>query len=528
MKHILKLPANAKSIGTYTPKIAIVDDDEAHLQFIRLIMAREAYNTEVFLFNDPEKGLAYLKENPVDLVLLDVMMPGMTGFQLLEKLREDQLTAELPVIFLTSTQDTEHVVRAFEAGAVDYIAKPINSAILTARIGGVLHRKYLENELRLQNQELERLNRFKDELVSVISHDLRSPLAAIEVICQNWKEQQETSGTDTPKSGRIDRIINQSRLARRLVENFLDYDKMEQGRLVPEPTFFPIEELIHSCAEDEHPLLQDRNLELEIKLPEEQLLLFADREMLAQAIRNVLGNAIKFASQRITFQITADKLSNQSGGILRMVISDDGVGIPEEKIAFIFDKYTKADSGASGTGLGLFITRQVVQLHHGWITASSRPGQETIFTMEIPLLYRPEDLPDMEDLAQEPVAILSPDRHTATLLEGILSEAGMLGVSTIVGTEMDIEVLQKSHPRLIVADLQQESTQLSSLSQIIHQLDPEIGWLLHGPEQLMEDFLKTSAEPHPFLTTPVDPLRFLRMAAMLLRGEVPDDATKLS
>ena len=295
---------------------------------------------------------------------------------------------------------------------------------------------------------------------------------------------------------------------------------------MPEPTFFSIHELIHNCAEDENPLLQDRNLELDIDLPDETLVLFADREMMAQAVRNVLGNAIKFASKRIEIKASAENLSPQMGGTLVLTIADDGGGIPPDKLPSIFEKYSKADPGASGTGLGLYITQQVMNLHHGEVSAVSEPGRETRFTFRVPLLYRPGDLPDLGDLAQEPVAIVSSSRQTASLLEGILSEAGMVGVSTLVADTPEIEELEKNHPRLVVADLNQELSNLSHLSQLIPKLPPGVGWLLHGPEQLTQDFLKTAAEPHPCLSSPVDPLMFLRMAAMLLRGgEVDKSAT---
>ena len=524
MAQSFKLPSGTTSLGGYTPKIVIVDDDEAHLQFIRLIMAREEYKTELQLFPSPEEGFAYLVENEADLILLDVMMPGMSGFELLEKLRANPSTKDTPVIFLTSTQDTEHVVRAFEAGAVDYIAKPINSAILTARIGGVLQRKYLENELRLHNRELERLNRFKDELVSVISHDLRSPMAAIEVICQNWKNQTFQGKEDQNESNRIDRIINQSRLARRLVDNFLDYDKMEHGRLVPEPSFFPLNELIVGCAEDEQPLLQARELELELDVPEEVLLVFGDREMMAQAVRNVLGNAIKFAKHTISLRASCEGLSQEQGGTLTVSITDDGPGIPPEKLATIFEKYSKADPNLSGTGLGLYITREVLSIHQGNVSVSSEPGKETTFLLQVPLVYRPEDLPDLGDLAEEPVVIVSSSKTTAALLEGILSEAGLIGVTTVVSERPELEEIQVNGPKLVVLDAPQDSLQLTHLAKLLPMRQQAI-WLVHGEQKASKELMETTGDDLPFLASPVDPLRFLQLVASLLRGQIPEGAT---
>ena len=294
---------DTKAVGepvgsSYLPRVLIVDDDESHLQFIKMIIMKGPFACDLVLCSDPSWALDYVKSNRVDLVLLDVMMPDIDGFEVNSVLKADPNTADTPVIFLTSTQETDSVVRAYESGAVDFIAKPINSAVLTARMQAVLQRIRLENELRLRNQELEELNRFKDEMISVCSHDLRAPLAAIDVICQGLAQLH---GAEDQVEGKrqVDKIINQSRMARRLVENLLDYDKIEEGMLIPSPSFFQVRDFLELCAEQEQPLIQAKQFEFSVNLPEADIIGFGDRELLAQAVRNILGNAIKYAGSKI-------------------------------------------------------------------------------------------------------------------------------------------------------------------------------------------------------------------------------------
>lgn len=506
------------------PKIMIVDDDESHLQFIKLILLRESMTCELILYSNAPEALEYLRKTEVDLVLLDLMMPEMDGFEMMDALKGRESTAGIPVIFLTSTQDTDYVVRAFEHGAVDYIAKPINSAILTARVLAVLQRKYLENELKLRNQELERINRFKDELLSVCSHDLRSPLAAIEVICHSLKADM---GENSPPAGKgpVDRIVKQSRLARRLVENFLDYNKIEEGMLVPSPTLFMARELLTACVEDEQPLIFAGELELELTLPDEETIVFGDRELLAQAVRNVLGNAIKFAKGRIALTGGLRQAEAERGGHLVITVTDDGPGIKPELIGKVFEKYSKQDPGASGTGLGLYITKVAVELHGGTISADSKPGEVTSFTISIPHAFRRERLPDLSEFAETEVLIVSGSKTTALLLESLLQEGGMLRVGSVTTEKTPEEAVLADPPRLVVADLNSAGLNLFHMAKIINKAQPSLRWIFYGSTSEVESFSKLVNVPYAHLETPFNPLVYLNLFASLAGESYPENAT---
>ena len=504
--------------GGYIPKIMIVDDDDAHLQFIRMVILKENFTCELTLCNSGLQALEMLRRNPADLVLLDVMMPKMDGFQVTAQLKKDPVTRDIPVIFLTSSQETHHVVRAYEGGAVDFISKPINSSVLAVRIHSILQRIQLENELKLRNQELLQINRFKDELLSVCSHDLRSPLAAIEVICRSLQDRGDgASGEDYRLLA--DKILNQSRLARRLVENLLDYDKIEEGMLLAAPSFFQVREFLLACAEQEQPVVQAQDLELKVNLPEAETLLFGDHELLAQAVRNILGNAVNYAASTVLFTARMEGFSPAEGGRLVVEISDDGPGIDPAKREAIFSKYTKIDPSGGGSGLGLYIASKVVEMHAGKISAGAGDGWATTFTLSLPNAFAPEVLPDLSSLCEAHGVVLSPSKFTAQLLEGVLAEAGMVNVRTEISDAPGPELFGRQRPQFAIVDLDSAEMNFFKLAKTINQVTEPMKWIFYGAPGQVETLEKLGRVPHLHLPAPLNPLVLLNGVKSLLSHE---------
>lgn len=507
-----------------TPRVLIVDDDESHLQFIKMIILKKQFACELMLCSKASQALEYVKANPVDLILLDVVMPEMDGFEVNSQLKGDPDTAHIPVIFLTSTQDTDNVVRAYEAGAVDFIAKPINSAVLTARMQTILQRIVLENELKLRNQELEDLNRFKDEMLSVCSHDLRAPLAAIEVICQTLHRNGDAEARPEDKR-QVDKIVNQSRMARHLVENLLDFHKIEEGMLVPTPSFFAVRQFLATCAEQEQPLMQAREIDFRVTLPEEDLIAFGDRELLGQAVRNILGNAIKFTKDSIELAVEIVGLTQECGGRMQVSITDNGPGISPDKMVRIFEKYTKADPNGSGSGLGLYISKKAVELHGGGLSVASRPGANTVFTLELPHVYKREQLPDLSDISECRGLVVSSDKITAQLIESILLEAGMLYVTTQITDLADPNSLPAPLPEFVLVDLEPSALNVFNLVKIINCAGPATKWIYYGSTAKVDTIAKLVTPPYAHLESPLNPLRILSLMNRVLQGKQKNSTT---
>jgi two-component system sensor histidine kinase/response regulator len=511
-------PAKLPGGTDYIPKIMIVDDDEAHLQFIRMVILKENFTCDLTLCNNALQALEIIRQSPPDLLLLDVMMPKMDGFQVIGRLRKDPVTKDLPVIFLTSSQETDHVVRAYEAGAVDFISKPINSAVLAVRIQALLQRIILENELKLRNQELLQINRYKDELLSVCSHDLRAPLAAIEVICRSLRE----SPPDAAGAGNgplVDRILNQSRLARRLVDNLLDYDKLEEGMLLPASSFFQVRDFLVACAEQEEPIIQARGLAFQMELPGEDVLLFGDHELTAQAVRNVLGNAVNYAGSTISLVARVEEMTPREGGLLCIEISDDGPGIDPDKREEIFSKYTKIDPSAGGSGLGLYIASRVVELHAGKIAVTAAPGWATTFRLALPNAYLRDQLPDLSELSEARGLVISSSRTTGQLLEGLLLEAGLVYITGETTDAFGPEAFSGEPPRFAFVDLEAAETNFFKLAKTIGQAPKGIAWTFYGHPNRLETLQKLINVPHSHLPAPLNPLVLLNLMTELLSGD---------
>ena len=509
--------------ATEIPRVLVVDEDVAQLQLIKLILLRENFTCELILCEGRDKAFEYLNQEVVDLILLEVKMPGDEAFAFLEALKGRPGSADTSVIFLTSSQETDFVVKAFERGASDYIAKPINSAVLTARMQSILQRKALERQLKARNRELEETNRLKDELLLVCSHDLRSPLAAIEVFGQLLKGEGRKESVPSDLN-LVTRIINQSRMARRLVDNLLNYQKFEAGRLVPESSFFSAREMLRSCCEDEQAFVHVKEIGFQMELPAHEILCFGDRDLLAQGVRNVLGNAIKFTESKVSLIARVVDFDKARGGKLQVRITDDGPGIPPHQEQWIFEKYTKHDSNRGGSGLGLYISRNLLEMHGGSIAVKSRNGTTT-FTLTIPFAFAAHQLPELSDFSEARVLVISTSQPTALLLEGILLEGGLVYVSKTLAERTPVEILEQTSPDIVVADLQASGLNLYRLARIINAAPPEIRWIFLGKDRDVSAFGKLLEKPFSHLPVPVNPLPYLRMVRDLMRAQQPEKAT---
>lgn len=496
------------------PRIMMIDDETANLEVVKHFLRKESFEPDLVFYEDGQSALDYLKSNPVDLILLDLQMPGMDGFEVMKHLKENPDTMEIPVIFLSAYNDTEFILKAFDMGATDFIGKPIISPILTARIRTIIQARTLQKELQRSNEELLNTNRLKDELLSICSHDLRSPLSSIDLVCQFLHEALDGKSQES-KPELVNRIVSQSRVARRLVENLLDLNRIEEGRLVPSPSFFQINEVVRKCVEDEGPNMQAKALQHSVTLPEDDWLCFGDREMLTQVLHNVLNNAAKHSSTRVSI----DCQVNEEGESLTVVISDDGPGIASEHHEAIFEKYGKVDHSGSGSGLGLYISRQMVELHHGRIHVDSEnAGGGTRIVIELPNVFRADKLPQLSQFHESHVLIVSSSKSVAELLEGVLLEAGLVNVEQALHKDQLMERLQdprNSLPNAVVVDVHSGDLVAALVDRGEPGL-PSAGWILYGEEEASAKLSGQLPGPSVRISIPFNPLAYLREMGNIL------------
>jgi signal transduction histidine kinase len=396
--------------------ILVVDDLTQNLQVIGNMLESAGFDTT--FSTSGRQAIERVKIAKPDLILLDLMMPEMSGLEVCEILKADPEFREIPIIFLTANTDTENIVQAFEIGASDYITKPFKTSEVLARINNQLVNVKLKKQLQLQNQKLqqeiairrtaeadlaqakeaaEAANKAKSAFLANMSHELRSPLNAILGFAQllardtNLTVEQQTNLNIVYRSG-------EHLLA--LINDILDLSKIEAGRITLNPSNFDLLELLHEIDDMLSLKASNKNLLLNIKIAANvPRYIRSDRLKLRQVLINLVSNAIKFTEQgQININVNClydPDYRDETEYYLLFAIADTGIGIASQDLSLLFQPFTQTQSGLNsqeGTGLGLAISRRYVQLLGGEIDVTSQIGRGTTFQFEVPII--PVDNPD--------------------------------------------------------------------------------------------------------------------------------------
>ncbi len=358
--------------GDHGSRSILIVDDEA---IIRDLCSKALKGYTVLQAGNGRDALEIFARGGIDVVLTDVMMPGMTGIELLRQLKEMDPT--LVVIVMTGFAEKEIILNALKADADDFISKPLNLLQLKTAVDKALDKKALKEEVA----NLKNLDRLKSNFLSLISHKFRTPITSISLFLQNL-----SSGIydpDNPESRRnLSLVYEESCYLERLVADLLAFTQvMDTGGLRPEPVLLSdlvMEALQGSSEAFRRPAVETCfNLE---PLPE---LLF-DREKIAFAVKQVVDNAYKFSREtgKVTISLALD------GDVCRFTVEDEGEGVAREELPKLFEKFYQVDIAKTGQirgfGLGLYYARQFVRLHEGTISIESEPGRGTRVTIVLP------------------------------------------------------------------------------------------------------------------------------------------------
>jgi signal transduction histidine kinase len=319
-----------------------------------------------------------------DLVLLDVMMPGIDGFEVCRRLKADPKTAEVPIIFITAESETDRVVEGFDVGGIDYIKKPFHDREVLARVRTHLNVDRLTRELADKNEELERANAEiqnvsdrKSQFVANLSHELRTPITSMKGFADNILDC--IGGKPNAQHERyLKRITDNAAHVLELVNSLLDLSKIESGKMEINAQHVDVDTLVESCCAEIEPLVHDG---ISLHFQVEPYSVWTDPARLRQILINLLSNAAKF-TEAGSINVCASVDSEE----LTIAVADTGIGIPEEALELIFDEFKQASTSAAekGTGLGLPITRATAQLLGGSVHVESQVGKGSTFTMTIP------------------------------------------------------------------------------------------------------------------------------------------------
>ncbi len=319
-----------------------------------------------------------------DLIISDIMMPEMGGFELLRNLKSHDKTAHLPVIFLSARAGNEATIEGLEAGADDYLVKPFSSKELLARVNTQLSVVRLRSDLVNEQKALQA----RDEFLSIASHELNTPLTPLKLQVQslNWFIEQGTLSSLSPErlkvmvnvlDRQIDKIAN-------LIRDLMDVTRISQGTLVLDKQKIDLNTIVSTVLDEYKQEIIQAKCTLEIDL-KAHVLSFCDRDRIEQVVTNLLTNAIKYAAGTL---ITIATFVRENQAVIS--VSDKGPGISADNLGKIFNRYERIDvsSHFGGLGLGLYISKQIIDAHNGSIKVESTLDEGTTFYLELPILIK--------------------------------------------------------------------------------------------------------------------------------------------
>jgi signal transduction histidine kinase len=403
--------------------ILIVDDDPRNLAVLESLLDDPGYR--IVRAESGRQALLALVAEEFALLILDIRMPDMSGFELAQIIKSRTKTACIPIIFLTAFyNEDQHALDGYDIGAVDYLHKPVNPAILRSKVAvfAALHRtdrahqlanfalhaevaerRSAEQRLRDLNDNLERrvaertealreADYRKNEFLAILAHELRNPLAPV----RNAVELLRVGGDPTPEQQwAMDVIDRQIQQLTRLIDDLMDVNRISRGKIVLKRELVELGEVVARVVDTSRRELDDSGHELTISLPPRPVYLTADPTRLTQVFLNLLNNAIKYTDRGGRIEIRAEL----EGDEIVVSIKDTGIGIPKDKLSMIFELFSQVDDASSrcagGLGIGLALVHRLVEMHGGTVVAHSAGlGQGSVFVVRLPVLVeQPKVLP---------------------------------------------------------------------------------------------------------------------------------------
>jgi two-component system sensor histidine kinase/response regulator len=362
------------------PHILIVDDVVQNMEIAAHVLRHE--DCQISFAQSGDKALEIIENEEVNLVLLDIMMPDMDGFEICERIKADKKNEGITIMFITAMNDIESITHAFQAGGIDYITKPFNSDELRARVHNQIALSQAIEENKRQKQVLEETNAFKDKLFSIIAHDLRNPFNGLLLLSEILKFKLDEMNTEEIKT-MINLIYYSTKDGYELLENLLEWNRSQNGKIKFQPVQTDITKLIHGNVQFLSPLAFTKDIE--IKAGNTESLVFrVDQRMTDSIIRNLITNAIKFTPNNGSVSISATRIANT----LEIKVSDTGMGIPKSTQDSLFNlsekKSRPGTANERGTGLGLLLCKEFVDRHQGRIEVESSEDEGSTFTVSLP------------------------------------------------------------------------------------------------------------------------------------------------
>jgi two-component system sensor histidine kinase/response regulator len=362
-------------------KILIVDDVVSNVLLLKILLTNEKF--QVCTANNGTSCIEMARKEHPDLILLDVMMPDMNGFDTATVLKREEGTKEIPIIFLTALNTPQDLVHGFQVGASDFLTKPFNKEELVMRVMQQISLVAAKRIIEKQNAELRATLTNRDKMYSVIAHDLRSPMASIRMVLNLVVASATPEAVGPELYMLLDQANRESEEVHDLLDNLLKWTKSQTGRLTVVKQDLDLNDIIPGVVEIFEAIAYTKHINLDLQKTDAPLVVNADNDMLKTVVRNFLSNAIKFSPEDSSIEI----IMSTEGEFAKVSVRDHGVGIAADRIGTIFHKgeTTYGTGGEEGSGLGLQLCQDFARKNGGDCTVESVEGQGSTFSVLIPL-----------------------------------------------------------------------------------------------------------------------------------------------
>jgi CheY-like chemotaxis protein len=368
------------------PKVLIVDDNKESIDLLEYFLKPAGYT--IIQACDGPSAIEAVKQNQPDIILLDIMLPKMNGYQVCEKLKKSQDTFHIPIVMITVLKELKDKIKALEAGADDFISKPFDSVELLARVKSLLRIKFYYSEILKRNRELEkqkeilmREDLLKKELTNLIVHDMKNPLFVIQ---GNLQMMEMNAGSETSEVY-TKRIARGSRSLLRMILNLLDISRLEQQKMETEPVYADLNNMVSDVTESLKNIPEHQSKSVRMKLREEISRIYIDKDIFERVLENCLNYIFQNTPEFMS--ISMETLKSENGKV-QLKITHDGKPIPAEFKEKIFLKNAQPELKNAGykpaRGLGLIFCRMAMKAQQGNIYLDKNIKDQNCFVLEIP------------------------------------------------------------------------------------------------------------------------------------------------
>ena len=364
-------------------KLLVVDDVQTNVLLLKALLSKEGYG--ILVANNGQEALEVIRNENPDLILLDVMMPGMDGFEVAERLKSEEYRCEIPIIFLTALDDTQSIVNGFKLGAGDFISKPFRKEELMVRIKHQLSLVAARRIIEEKNEELRKTIAGRDKMYSVIAHDLRSPVASMKMLLNTIMMSVEKDKIDPDIFDMLEMSNKTSEEVFSLLDNLLKWTKSQLGKLTVIPQKLDISGLADGVVEVTNSVAEVKHIKL-IRTDHESFFVYVDIEMIKSILRNLISNAVKFSNPDSEIKVG---IKAEDGKVI-VSVTDSGKGIKKEdqhkllKDSTHFTTY--GTNSEEGSGLGLLLCRDFARKNGGELWFESEENLGSVFSFSLPQL----------------------------------------------------------------------------------------------------------------------------------------------